>query len=107
MQIRNWIISKRIERRMLSLLFCLALLSMFTGAVAHAAGQPVSLTAKELSNPAHDITTAGTVQQLTPAGARSGLQLVVDGAEGSFTASLGSSLDHEVEQSLSQGASVQ
>jgi hypothetical protein len=48
----------------------------------------------------------GTVQQLITAHT-AGLQLVVDGSQGSFTASVGPKLSSEVRQSLSQGAPVQ
>jgi hypothetical protein len=48
----------------------------------------------------------GSVQQLITVHA-SGLQLVVDGPQGSFTASLGPKLSSEVRQSLSRGAPVQ
>ena len=113
MQIRNWITSKRVETRTFALLSCLVLLSMFTHTVVLAAEQPNVRTpspAQALNNPAHDSAMTGTVQRLitsrTP-GVPAGFQLLVDGPQGSFTASLGSQLSREVQEGLSQGAPVQ
>jgi hypothetical protein len=53
---------------------------------------------------------AGTVQEVitTPTpGAPIGIQLVVEGTQGAFTASLGSTLSDQVRQALSAGAPVQ
>ena len=115
MHIRNWINSKRVETRNFVFLFCLVLLSMLTFSVAQAQQPRVPSTSTPvgssgLNTPAKDITMAGTVQQLItthPTGAPVGLQLVVDGPQGSFTASLGPNLSREVQQSLSEGAPVQ
>jgi hypothetical protein len=63
-----------------------------------------------LNTPDKDIAMSGTIQQLITANeARTpgGLQLVVDGPQGSFTASLGPNLSREVQQSLSESAPVQ
>ena len=106
MQILHWIASKRVETGRFVFLFCLALLSMpaFSVAQTKQPGAQPTLSATELSTPAHDITMTGTVQQITTHA--SGLQLVVDGPQGSFTASLGPKLSSETRQSLSQGAPV-
>ena len=108
MQILHWIASKRVETGRFVFLFCLALLSMPAFSVAQTkqpGAQPTS-SSTELGTPAHDITMTGTVQKLITAHA-SGLQLVVDGPQGSFTASLGPKLSSDARQSLSQGAPVQ
>lgn len=116
MQIRNWITSKRVETRTFALLSCLVLLSMFTHTVVLAAEQPnvqstsTPFRAQALNNPAHDSAMSGTVQRLITnhkPGVPAGFQLLVDGPQGSFTASLGSNLSREVQLSLSQGAPVQ
>ena len=115
MQIRNWINSKRVETRNFVFLFCLVLLSMTTFSVAQAQqpGAPSTSTpfgTTGLNTPANDITMSGAVQQLITAHKADtpvGLQLVVDGPQGSFTASLGPNLSREVQQSLSEGAPVQ
>ena len=116
MQIRNWINSKRVETRNFVFFFCLVLLSMLTltAAQAQQPGAPSTSSTRfgssGLNTPAKDITMAGTVQQLITAHKADtpvGLQLVVDGPQGSFTASLGPNLSREVQQSLSEGAPVQ
>src|ERR1700744_4215246 len=116
MQIRNWIYSKRVETRKFVSLFCLVLLSMLTltAAQAQQPGAPSTSSTRfgstGLNTPANDITMAGTVQQLITAHKADtpvGLQLVVDGMQGSFTVSLGPNLNREVQQSLSEGAPVQ
>jgi hypothetical protein len=115
MQIRNWINSKRVETRNFVFFFCLVLLSMTTFSVAQAQqpGAPSTSTpfgTTGLNTPANDITMSGAVQQLITAHKADtpvGLQLVVDGPQGSFTASLGPNLSREVLQSLSEGAPVQ
>ena len=113
MQILDWIISKQLEKKHLASFSCLVLLYMFTHAVA-LAQQPGAQSPSTpfgstgLHTPVQDITMAGKVEQLvTTTGTPAGLQLAVDGQQGSFTASLGSSLSREMQQSLSQGASVQ
>ena len=105
MQILDWIFSRRVETRKFAFLFCLVLLSMPAFSVAQVR-QPVAQPASVFDTPARDITMTGTVQQLITAHS-SGLQLVVDGPQGSFTASLGPNLSSEVRHSLSQGAPVQ
>jgi hypothetical protein len=115
MQIRNWINSKRVETRKFVSLFCLVLLSMLTFSVAQGQQPGVPSTSSPfgstgLNTPAKDITMAGTVQQLITAHKADtpvGLQLVVDGPQGSFTASLGPNLSREVQGSLLEGAPVQ
>jgi hypothetical protein len=105
MQILDWIFSKRVETRKFALLFCLVLLSMPAFSVAQVR-QPVAQSASGFDTPASDITMTGTVQQFITAHS-SGLQVVVDGPQGSFTASLGPNLSSEVRQSLSPGVPVQ
>jgi hypothetical protein len=115
MQILDWITCRRVERKESASFLCLILLYMFTHAVAlaeqpgvQAASTPFESSA--LGTPAHDITMAGTVQEVittrTP-GAPIGIQLVVEGTQGAFTASLGSTLSDQVRQALSAGAPVQ
>jgi hypothetical protein len=98
MQILDRISCKRVERKESTSLFCLVLLAIFAQAVALAQA------------PAHDVTMAGTVQQLitthTP-GAPTGTQLVAAGPQGSFTASLGSLLSEQVRQTLTPGMPIQ
>ena len=105
MQILDWIFSKRVETRKFALLFCLVLLSMPAFSVAQVR-QPVAQPTSGFDTPASDVTTTGIVQQFITAHS-SGLQVVVDGPQGSFTASLGPNLSSEVRQSLSPGAPVQ
>jgi hypothetical protein len=105
MKILNWIFSRRVETRKFAFLLCLALLSMPAFSLAQAR-QPVAQPASVFETPARDITMTGTVQQLIAAHS-SGLQLVVSGPQGLFTASLGPNLSSEVRHSLSQGAPVQ
>jgi hypothetical protein len=115
MQILDWITCRRVERKESASFFCLVLLYMFTHAVAlaeqpgvQAASTPFESTT--LGAPAHDVAMAGTVQELTTThtqGAPVGLQLVVEGPQGTFTASLGSILSDQVRQTLSTGAPVQ
>ena len=108
MQILDWIASKRVGTKNFVFLCCLVLLSIPAFSVAQTR-QPraqSTVSSTEFNSPAHDITMTGTVQRLVAAHA-SGLQLVVDGPQGSFTASLGPKLSTEVRQSLSQGAPVQ
>jgi hypothetical protein len=113
MQIHNRIAIKGVALRRFVFLFCLVLLSTFAHAVALAAEQPGAESPSTLSvfnNPAHDIVMAGTVRQLVTthtAGMPAGLQLMVDGPKGSFTASLGTNLSRAIQQSLSQGVAVQ
>jgi hypothetical protein len=108
MQILDWIAGKLVGTKNFVFLSCLVLLSIPAFSVAQTrqprAQSTVSSTG--FNTPAHDISMTGTVRQLITAHT-SGLQLVVDGSQGSFTASLGPQLSSEVRQSLSQGAPVQ
>ena len=105
MQILDWIASKRVVTRKSAFLIFLVLLSLPAFSVAQAR-QPAAQPASGFDTPARDITMTGTVQQLIAAHS-SGLQLVVSGPQGLFTASLGPNLSSEVRHSLSQGAPVQ
>jgi hypothetical protein len=108
MQILDWIASKRVGAKNFVFLCCLVLLSIPAFSVAQTRqprAQP-TVSSTGFNTPAHDITMTGSVQQLITVHA-SGLQLVVDGPQGSFTASLGPKLSSEVRQSLSRGAPVQ
>lgn len=108
MQILDWITSKRVRTKNSVFLSCLVLLSIPAFSIAQTR-QPraqSTVSSTEFNTPAHDITMTGTVQQLVTAHA-SGLQLVMDGQQGSFTASLGPKLSSEVRQSLSRGVPVQ
>jgi len=113
MQIFDWITCGRVGKK--ESFFCLILLYIFAHAVALAqqpgvqvASTPFESTA--LGSPVHDIAITGTVQELTTAqtlGAPGGIQLVVEGPQGAFTASLGSMLSDQVQQTLSPGTPVQ
>jgi hypothetical protein len=104
MKLLDWIFSRRVETRKFAFLFCLALLSLPAFSLAQAR-QPVAQPASVFETPTRDITMTGTVQQLIAAHS-SGLELVVSGPQGLFTASLGPHLSGEVRHSLSQGAPV-
>ena len=108
MQILDWIASRRVGTKDVVFLYCLILLSIPAFSVAQTRQPRVqsTVTSTGFNTPAHDITMAGTVRQLITAHT-SGLQLVVDGSQGSFTASMGPKLSSEVRQSLSRGAPVQ
>jgi hypothetical protein len=110
MQILHRITCKRVQRRRFASLFCLVLLSTLTLAAALAQAAPGPFESSTLSTPAHDVTMAGTVQELitthTPA-APTGTQLVAAGSQGSFTASLGSALSDQVRQTLSPDTPIQ
>jgi hypothetical protein len=107
MQILDWITCRRVGRKGFASFFCLVLLSTFTHAIARAQ-QPSHSAA--LDNPAHDITMSGSVERVVTtrtAGAPLGIQLVVEGPQGAFTANLGSTLGDKVLQTLSPGTPVQ
>ena len=105
MQIFDWITSKRVWTSKSPFLICFVLLSMPAFSVAQAR-QPITQPVLGFDTPARDITMTGNVAELITAHS-SDLQLVVDGPQGPFTASLGPQLSSEVRQSLSQGAPVQ
>ena len=111
MQIRNWTIDRRVEKcriAYLSYLVLFYLLSLATALQAQSSSVPTATTGSQTS--VHDLAMAGTVRQLITAqaaNAPAGLQVVVDGPQGPFTASLGPNLSHEVQQSLSSGTPVQ
>jgi hypothetical protein len=105
MKMLDWIFNRRVEAKKIAFLLCLALLSMPAFSLAQAR-QPVAQPVSVFNTPARDITMTGTVQRLVAVHS-SGLQLVVSGPQGSFTASLGPNLSSEVRHSLSQGAPVQ
>ncbi len=116
MQIRNWIAGKQVDGRRLAFYFCFVLLCLLTHSVTLAAEQPSAQAPSTpfgltgLNTPAHDITIGGTIQQLIATrkpGSSAGVQLLVNGSQGSFTANLGTSLSSKVKQSLAQGAPVQ
>jgi hypothetical protein len=115
MQLLDWITGRQVETKESASFFCLVLLYVFTHAVALAEqpGVPAAAPRFEsttLGTPAHDVTLAGTVQQVTTArtsGAPVGLQLVAEGPQGAFTASLGFALSDQVRQALSAGTPVQ
>ena len=112
MQILGWIASRRVETRKFMFVFCLVLLSMpaFSVAQTKQPGVQPTFSSTELNTPARDVTMTGTVQELITShasGTPGGIQLVVDGPQGSFTASLGPKLSSEVRQRLSQGSPVQ
>jgi hypothetical protein len=115
MQILDWISCRRVEKKESASFFCLVLLYMFTHAAAlaqqpdvQAASTPFESTT--LGAPARDIAIAGTVQEVIRThtlGAPVGIQLVVEGPQGALTASLGSMLSDQVQQTLSPGTPVQ
>jgi hypothetical protein len=112
MQIHDWITCRRVGKKESASFFCLVLLYIFAHAVALAEepGVQAAFESTTLGAPTHDIVMAGTVQEVitthTP-GAPVGLQLVVEGPRGTFTASLGSALSGQVRQTLSPGTPVQ
>jgi hypothetical protein len=115
MRILDWLSCRRVEKKESASFFCLVLFYMFTHAAAlaqqtgvQAASTPFESTT--LGAPARDITIAGTVQQVVTTqtlGAPVGIQLVVEGPQGALTASLGSMLSDQVQQTLSPGTPVQ
>ena len=115
MQILDWITGRRVEKKESASFFCLILLSIFTHAAALAqqpSVQAASTTFESttLGTPAHDVAMAGTVQQVITTrtvGAPAGVQLVAQGSQGAFTASLGSALSDQVRQALTPGTPVQ
>jgi hypothetical protein len=112
MQIFDWITCRRAGKKESASFFCLVLLYIFAHAVALAEqpGVQAAFESTTLGVPAHDIAMAGTVQEVNTThtlGAPVGLQLVVDGPQGTFTASLGSMLSDQVRQTLSSGTPVQ
>jgi hypothetical protein len=115
MQILDWISCRRVEKKESASFFCLILLSMFTHAAALAQQPGVQATSttfesSTLGTPAHDVAMAGTVQQVITThtlGAPAGVQLVAQGSQGAFTASLGSALSDQVRQELTAGTPVQ
>ena len=115
MQILHWITGRRVEKKESASFFCLILLSIFTHAAALAqqpSVQAASTTFESttLGTPAHDVAMAGTVQQVITThtlGAPIGIQLVAQGSQGAFIASLGSALSDQVRQALTPGTPVQ
>jgi hypothetical protein len=114
MQILDWITCRRVERKEFTSLFCLVLLSIFTHAAAQAEqpgiqAAPTPFESSTLGTPAHDVAMAGTVQEVITThtlGEPAGTQLVAEGPQGTFTASLGSALSDQVRQTLSPGTPV-
>jgi hypothetical protein len=115
MQILDRITGRRVEKKESASFFCLILLSIFThaAALAQQPGVQAASTTFEsttLGTPAHDVAMAGTVQQVITTrtvGAPAGVQLVAQGSQGAFTASLGSALSDQVRQALTPGTPVQ
>jgi hypothetical protein len=99
MQLLNWTIDRQVDKCGTRYLFYLVLFYLLSLA-----------TALHAQTSVHDLAMAGTVRQLITAQAAdapAGLQVVVDGPQGPFTASLGRNLSREVQQSLSSGTAVQ
>src|ERR1700729_3450208 len=84
MQNLDWFTSRRMEGNEFASLICLLLLAILTPAAALA----------QTATPRFESSTMGT-------------QLVVEGPQGSFTASLGSALSDQVRQTLQPGTAVQ
>jgi hypothetical protein len=100
MQIRNWAFDRQVDKLGSAYFFYLVLFYLLS---------PITALHAQSSS-AHDLAMAGTVRQLITApaaGAPAGLQVVVDGPRGPFTASLGPNLSRQVQQSLSAGTQVQ
>jgi hypothetical protein len=99
MQIRNWTINTQVDKLGSAYFFYLVLFYLlFPAAAIHAQSSSVPTA------------MAGTVRQLITApaaGAPAGFEVVVDGPQGIFTASLGPNLSREVQQSLSSGTPIQ
>jgi hypothetical protein len=83
---------------------------MFTPAAALAQTATPRFESSTLGTPAHDVAIDGTVQQLitthTP-GEPIGIQLVAEGLQGSFIASLGLALSDQARQALQPGTTIQ
>jgi hypothetical protein len=115
MQTLDWITCRRAQKKQFASFFCLVLLYMFTNAIALAEQPGVQAVSTPFESttlgfPAHDITMAGTVQEVIMThtlAAPVGLQLVVEGPQGAFTASLGSTLGNQVRQTLLPGTPVE
>lgn len=112
MHLFDWIACRWVERK--GPFFCLVLLYTFTHiALAEQPGvqtAPTPFDAGALSKPAQDVTVVGTLQQVIStrtAGTPAGIQLVVDGPQGAFTAILGPVLSDQLRQILLPGAPVQ
>jgi hypothetical protein len=112
MHIFDWIASRWVERK--GPFFCLVLLYTLTHiALAEQPGFQTAVTpfdAGAMSKPTQDVTVAGTLQQVISkhtAGIPAGIQLVVDGPQGAFTAILGPAVGDQLQQILSPGAPVQ
>ena len=108
MRILDWITCRRAGRKESASLFCLVLLAMFTQAVLAQTATP-RFESNTLGTPTHDVVLAGTVQKMiathTP-GEPIGIQLVAEGPQGSFTASLGLALSDHVRQTLHPGTAI-
>jgi hypothetical protein len=99
MQLLNWTIDRHVDKCGIPYSVYLALFYLLSLA-----------TALHAQTSDHDLAMAGTVRQLITAQAADApaeLQVVVDGPQGPFTASLGPNLRREVQQSLSSGTQVQ
>jgi len=111
MHIPNCTIAGRIRSRGIALYFFLVPVWVFILTLTMngqtASVRPVS-AASAYQFP--QVMMTGTVRQLTTTqttGMSAGNQLVVDGPQGTFTASLGPNLSEHLKQSLSSGKSVQ
>jgi hypothetical protein len=110
MQNLDWFTSRRMEGNEFASLFCLLLLAILTPAAALAQTATPRFESSTMGTPAHDVAMAGTVQQIITTHTPDepvGTQLVVEGPQGSFTASLGSALSDQVRQTLQPGTAVQ
>jgi hypothetical protein len=104
MQIRNWTSGRRIDKWKIASFCYLVVFYLLSFTIALQA-QPLSGS----QNSVPDLAIAGTIRQVitaNAAGAPDGIQVVVEAPQGSFTASLGPNLSHDVQQSLSSGTPV-
>jgi hypothetical protein len=104
MQIRNWTSGRRIDKWKIASFCYLVVFYLLSFTIAL---QAQSSSGSQTSVP--DLAIAGTIRQVITANAAgtAGIRVVVDAPQGSFTASLGPNLSHDVQQSLSSGSPVQ
>jgi hypothetical protein len=112
MQIFYRITGARAEKRGLVTPLCTILLCVLLSLFAHRdvlAQHQAAFESTGLNKPATDVTRSGTVQQVVeqaPAGVPRGIQIGVEGPQGTFTAVLAPKLNTAMRQSLAAGAPV-
>jgi hypothetical protein len=109
----NFITSRWTGKGSLASFFCFVFLSLLAhpGAVAQQVVLPTAqaFDAGAMNQPQNDVTLSGTVQQVmekATAGVPSGVQVVAEASQGTFTAILGPKLSDAMRQSLVAGAPI-